>query len=193
MYKNSWKQVHDGANRRVRGLWLRNGAYAVQTTVVDLSTGVKKVKRILLEAKTLPDAKNDMGALLKTLAENGTIHGKKGPAFAEYRAHYINHEGKAKKTLYNEDHFLRQWEKFLGADIRITEITPTTALAYRHKCQIRRPPLSSRTINLHVRALRQMLKMAQTEGYIAALPTEGINQLKETSEEKTLYETDRDI
>jgi integrase len=188
MNTNSWKQVLDGANRRVRGLWLRNGTYAVQTTVLDATTGVKKVKRIPLDAATLPDAKAEMAILLKTISETGTIHGKKGPTFAEYRGHYIKHAGKADKTLYNEDHFLRQWEKFLGAETRITDITATNVLSYRHKGETRQPkPLGHRTINLHVRALRQMLKAAQNEGYIAELPTEGITQLKGIPEEKTLY------
>jgi hypothetical protein len=163
---NSWKQVHDGANRRVRGLWFRNGTYAVQTTVLDGNTGVKKARRIPLEADNLPDTKNEMGALLQTIGESGTIHGNKGKAFKEYREHYIKHAGKSKKALYNEDHFLRLWERFLGEDTRITEITPTNILACRHACEIRVPRLSARPINLHVRALRQMLKMAQTEGYV---------------------------
>lgn len=187
MNTNSWKQVHDGANRRVRGLWFRNGTYAVQTTVLDASTGVKKVRRIPLDAGTLPEAKNEMGAVLKTLSENGTIHGNKGKTFKEYREHYIKHAGKAEKTLYNEDHFLRQWEKFLGENTRITEITPTNIMGYRHECEIRTPRLSNRTINLHVRALRQLLGMAKTEGYITELPTKGIKQLKEIPDEKTLY------
>jgi len=125
--------------------------------------------------------------VLKTLSENGTIHGNKGQTFKDYREHYIKHAGKAEKTLYNEDHFLRQWEAFLGQNTRITEITATNILAYRHACEIRIPRLSNRTINLHVRALRQLLKMAQTEGYIAELPTKGITQLKEIAEEKSLY------
>jgi hypothetical protein len=82
---------------------------------------------------------------------------------------------------------LRQWEKFLGENTRMTEITPANILAYRYACEIRVPRLSARTINLHVRALRQMLKMAQTESYIADLPTKGIKQLKEIPEDKTLY------
>jgi integrase len=129
-----------------------------------------------------------MAILLKTIAENGTIHGNKGPTFADYREQYIDHAGKAEKTLYNENHFLLQWEKFLGAETRITEITPTNILAYRHQGEIRQPkPLGNRTINLHVRALRQMLRSAQTEGYISELPTEGIKQLKEIPGEKVLY------
>jgi hypothetical protein len=150
----------------VRGLWFRNGTYAVQTTVLDGNTGVKKARRIPLEADNLPDTKNEMGALLQTIGENGTIHGNKGKAFKEYREHYIKHAGKSKKALYNEDHFLRLCERFLGEDTRITEITPTNILACRHACKIRVPRLSARPINLHVRALRQLLKMAQTEGYV---------------------------
>jgi integrase len=192
MNTNSWKQVLDGANRRVRGLWLRNGSYSVQTTVLDARTGVKVVRRIPLEAKNLPDAKNEMGSLLQTISENGTIHGNKGETFSDYRKHYVENAGKAEKTLYNEDHFLRQWEKFLGASTRITEITPTNILGYRHACEVRIPhPLSPRTINLHIRALVQLLKMAKLEGYIAELPTKGITALKEISNEKTLFSIDQ--
>jgi integrase len=188
MHKNSWRQVNDGAKRRVRGLWIRQGTYSVQTTIKDTATGVKRVRRVSLAAKTLPDAKVEMSVLLKTIADGGTIEGNRGPTFADYRAHYIECAGKSPRTLINEDHFLRQWEKFLGANSRVTDISATNVLAYRHAAQIRHPkPLSNRTINLHVRALIQLLKMAQLEGHIKDIPTRGIKQLKEIDKEKTLF------
>jgi integrase len=157
----------------------------VQTTILDASTGVKKKRRVPLEAKTAPEARNEMGQVLMTLAENGTLHGAKGPTFGEYRAHYIKHAGKAQKTLSNENHFLSQWEKFLGPDTRITEITARNVLGYRTEAADRN--LSNRSINLHVRALRQLLKMGIMEGYLKDLPTKGIKSLKEDQHEKTLY------
>ena len=126
-----------------------------------------------------PDGEKRNGALL-TIGENGTLHGAKGKTFREYREHYIEHAGKAEKTLYNEDHFLRQWEKFFGPDIRITEITARNILGYLVEAEDRN--LSARTINLHVRALRQLLKMGIIEGYLTELPTKGIKPLKEIPE-----------
>ena len=67
--------------------------------------------------------------------------------------------------MANEDHFLRQWEKFLGEDCRITRITPQNILAYRSGLLNRkRRPCTKRTVNLHTRALKQLLLLARTEG-----------------------------
>lgn len=183
MNTNSFRKVKDASNRPVKGLWTRSGSFYVQTTVKDPASGVKRVKQIHLKALTLANAKAEMESILKTIRECGNVHGAKGPPFGQYRQHYVDTCGKAPKTVYDENGFLRSWENFLGVDTRISDVEPKTILAYR----VEKKDLANRTVNLHVRALRQMLKMAKVEGYLQALPFDGLKPLKETSVEKTLF------
>jgi len=193
MHTNSYTQVFDGANRRIRGLWQRNGSFYVQTRITDAGTGIKKIARLpLKDAKTPIEAKQAMAVLLSTLAETGTIHGKSGPTFQEYQEHYNKVVLKAEKTKHDENLFLNQWQRFLGSDTKITNITPINVLAYRAELQKRN--LSPRTINLHTRALKQLLYLARTEGYIRdPLPTAGVKQMKEKHTEKELLSSEEII
>ncbi len=176
--------MYDKANRRVRGLWLRNGNYYVQCTRLD-SLGLKKVARVKLpDADTLEKAKED-AVKISSLAYTGQLlSGDGGPTFNEFRTHYTSLNAKAPRTKDNEDHFLSQWEKFLGADLKIRKITPQNVLAYRQALfEKKRSP---RTANLHLKALKQMLMLARTEGHITKLATDGIKSVKVKQKEQPL-------
>lgn len=183
-----FERAEDGAHRPIRGLWIRNGSFYVQTTVRDAQTGVKKVTRLRLpNAKTASEAKSEAAILLSTIAANGgTVAGKQagGPTFAATRERYLLHAGKAPKTMKEEGYFLAQWERFLGKDCRITSIDAKQVLSYRQALLGR--GCANRTANLHIRALRQMLRQAQVEGDLVTLPTDGINKLREVQTEKQL-------
>ena len=183
---NQWQQVKDRANRRVRSLWKRNGSYYVQTTITDPSTGLKKVSRLrLVDATDIDSAKTEAGKLRQKIAAGETIHGKHGPTFSEYREHYIETTvNKKPKTLYNENYFLKAWQKFLGEDIKIGSITKQNVLAFRVK--LAKNNYSPRTVNLHVVALRNLFKMAKIEGYFKTLPTDGVTQMKIDHTERKL-------
>jgi hypothetical protein len=45
----TYKKVLDQRKLAIRGLWVRNGRYYAQITVEDLTTGIKRVKRVPLE------------------------------------------------------------------------------------------------------------------------------------------------
>lgn len=191
MKVNRWLQVKDRANRRVRGLWKRNGAYYVQTTITDPLTGLKKVSRLrLADATDIDSAKTEAGKLRQRIAAGETIHGKHGPTFSEYRQHYITTALKKPKTLYNENYFLKAWEKFLGGDIKIGSTTKQNVLAFR--VQLTKEKYSPRTVNLHVVTLRNLFKMAKVEGYLKGpLPTDGVTQLKIDQTERKLLPRDQ--
>ncbi len=195
MNRYSFRRVFDKANRRVRGLWLRNGSYYVQCTITHPSTGLKRVTKLKLEhADTLEKAKIEAAKVKDNAAKGIGTFGPLGPTFKTYRGHYKKAVHKAAKTMANEDHFLRQWEKFLGEDCRITRITPQNILAYRSTLLNRkRRPCTNRTANLHTRALKQLLLLARTEGHITKLPTEGIKQLPEKYGERPLLKADQII
>jgi hypothetical protein len=66
-----FRKVHGKANRRVRGLWLRNDSYYVQCTITHPSTGLKRVTKLRLEhADTLEQAKIE-AAKVKENASKG--------------------------------------------------------------------------------------------------------------------------
>lgn len=195
MNSYSFRRVFDKANRRVRGLWLRNGSYYVQCTITHPATGKKTVTKLRLEnADTLEQAKIEAAKAKDNASKGIGTFGPLGPTFKAYRKRYKTAVHKAPKTMANEDHFLRQWEKFLGEDYRITRITPQNILAYRSSLLNRkRRPCSKRTVNLHTRALKQLLLLAKTEGHIGKLPMEGIKQLTEKHGERPLLKADQII
>lgn len=97
--------------------------------------------------------------------------------------------GKKPKTLYNENYFLKKWEKFFKADTKIGSITKQNVLAFRVKLHDK--GFSARTINLHVIALRNLFKMAKIERYVKILPTDGVTQMKIAHTERTLLTNDQ--
>jgi len=82
-----------------------------------------------VDATDIESAKTEAGKLRRRIAAGETIHGKQGPTFSEYREHYIKTALKKPKTLYNENYFLKAWQKFLGKDIKIGSITKQNVLA----------------------------------------------------------------
>lgn len=185
MKTNSFRQVFDRAKRRIRGLWVRNGSFYVQTTVQDPVTGLKKVTRLPLSAATdIDSAKTEAGKLREKIAEGETVHGRQGPAFKSYREHYKKNNHKKPKTVYNEDYFLRAWQDFLGEDTKIGNISKQNVLAFR--TMLKDGGYSPRTINLHVIALRNLFKLAWVEGYVKTLPTDGVVQVRVVQKERVL-------
>ncbi len=191
MKNNRYLQVRDRAHRRIRGLWKRNDSFYVQTTIPDPVTGLKKVTLIRLPTATdIDSAKTEAGILRKKIADGESIHGRQGPAFSEYREHYIKTAVKKKpKTLYNENSFLKAWQKFLGDNVKIGAITKQNVLAFRVK--LIQEKYWHRTVNLHVIALRNLFKLARIEGYVKILPTDGVTQMKIVHTERKLLTSEQ--
>lgn len=183
----SYRKVKDKSNRRVRGLWLRNGRYYVQCTRLDPTSGFRKLTKILLpDADSLERAKED-AVKVASLAYNGELaSGEGGPTFKDFREHYEQNNHKAPRTKFNENHFLEQWQKFLGADFKIRKINTQNVLAYREALLDKKR--SPRTANLHLKALKQMLMLAKTEGHVTKLATDGIKSIKVKQKEQPLME-----
>ena len=114
--------------------------------------------------------------------------GNSGPPIKDYREHYVAVTVKAKKTTYDENNYLKHWETFLGPETKIGQISTRNILAFRAK-ELGRG-ISPRTVNLHFKALRQLLKLGKQEGYISKMATDGIQQVKETKVERPLMSTE---
>ena len=78
--------------------------------------------------------------------------------------HYRKVSGGSRVSAIRDDNCLKHWEKFLGADMKISKITSRQILSYRGKMLER--GLSATTANHHVKALRAVLKLARTEKYV---------------------------
>ena len=170
-------------------MWQRNGSYYVQAMVVDPETGVKKNNRIRLSGATSRnDAIKAMYDVLKGIKDGEIASTRSAPDFKTFREHYRKVSGRSRVSAIREDNCLKHWEKFLGADIRISKITSRQILSYRGKLLER--GLSPTTANHHVKALRAVMRLARTEKYISKLPMEGITPLKVKSVERKLFSTE---
>lgn len=178
--------MKDGARRKVRGLWTRNDSFYCQTTVKDAITGRSKVTKIRLDKATdVESAKLEAGKLRERIKGGESIHGKSGPKLGEYKEHYLTHALKKPTTLGSERSFLNNWCKFLGDDTRLGKITQQNILAF--KVKLANEDYSSRTFNLHLICLRNLLKMAKAENLIKSiLPTDDVTQMKVTHVERKL-------
>jgi site-specific recombinase XerD len=156
--------------------------------IVDAETGVKKLNKIRLkDATDRNDAVKAMYDFLKGIKDGEITSTKSAPDFKTFREHYSKVSGRARSSAIREDNCLKHWERFLGADFRISKITPRQILSYRGKLLER--GLSPSTANHHVKALRAVLRLARTEKYFSKLPMDGITPLKVKSVERKLFST----
>ena len=183
--------ARDARNRKVRGLWRRGERWYAQVRV----PGEKSARKIPLAAKTLADAKEEMGRRRTEAREGALPKGGVKPGFADYVRDYLeyhgsNQSGRKARTVTRERTSLVQWGKKLG-HVRIDKITKPMIAAFV-KDRIR-DGVSPRTANLDVIVLRSVLKSALDDGLIAALPTVGIRPLKAVAKKRpTLTPADFD-
>jgi integrase len=129
---------------------------------------------------------------MRTKERRGELRGRTGiPTFGEYRNYYLTHAQKDKHTMDNETSFLRDWEGYFGADMRLDKISEASIREFLRKERARisdrtGKPLSNHSLNVRVYTLRSMLRMAKEERHITRLPFEGIKQLKHTPEKKDI-------
>ena len=116
----TYKKVLDQRKHAIRGLWVRNGRSYAQITVEDLTTGMKRVKRVPLEG-----AGTDSQAVAKfqdllTQRRKGTLPVlNRTPKFADYAEQYFDYysqvkDAKRESTLYTERIIINHWIEHLG-------------------------------------------------------------------------------
>ena len=184
----------DTRNRKVRGLWLRNGKYYVQYWV----TGEKSPRRSRLEATTLEAAKKEMATLSQQRDQGDLPSRGRKPFFAEFLQEYVEFlESVARKqrdpaalhksfaTVRKEKGNLAFWSAHFG-HVRIDQITRPMIVSFREKrlAAGNKP----RTVNLDLIMLRNVLKRALDAGHIRKLPTEGIKSFKCKSPRRDVLE-----
>lgn len=205
-----YSRVHDRRKRPIRGLWLSNGAFYAQVTVLD-GVGAKKVRRVRLTAKTVPDAVTELHQLKHKRAEGTLVVPKRGAPFDELADLYMEHfhpppkekedepvpkpeprfnaAWKKPGTVSTERSFINSWKRFLGK-IPCNQITPAKIIEFRAEKQ--KEGVTGRTVNLYVTILNNVLKHGMVLGWLTHLPTNQIKPLKHTARRKRLL-TQEDI
>ena len=176
--------VRDSRNRRVRGLYQRNGRFYAQLWV-DRGYGKKSARRFPLmtpdnlPARTLQEAKEALEVKRHERREDALpLLGRK-PIFGDYCDAYFEKARVQRKrpgTIENERQAIARWRSHLG-HLRIDKITTPMITAFLEKRLKggafggrKLEPVSQRTANLDLMMLRNVLKAAVDDGYLRDLP-----------------------
>jgi integrase len=193
-----YAKVFDQRKRRVRGLWERNGAYYAQLTVTDEGTAKKVVRRVRLEdadgnpVLTVPEAVKVMNKLKVRREDNElSLAPKRTALLRDYGQQYLTYceslGNKTKNTLHREKTCIKALSASFG-DLRLREITK--AVAMRYMAARKRAGMSSRSINLEIITLRNVLRHAVAEGHLVAVAIDGVEWLHDQPKKRRLVTAD---
>ncbi len=100
------------------------------------------------------------------------------PRLGDYITRYVSllaHSGKTSKTISTEKGYLSFWREELGF-MQMDKIRPHLISAGLHK--LRAQGLMPRSCNLSLTILRNVLRSAKVDGFITAIPTEGLQRFR---------------
>jgi integrase len=176
--------ARDSRNRRVPGLYVRNGRYYCQLWV-DLGNGKKGPRRLpLLDGDNQPvhslaAAREALEIKRHERRENKLASTGRKPLFADYCESYFEKAKVQRKrpgTVENERQAIARWRDFLG-HVRIDRIGTPAISAYVDKrlkggvfCGRKLAAVSQRTANLDLMTLRNVLRAAIDDGHLRELP-----------------------
>jgi integrase len=191
---SKYSKVFDQRKRRVRGLWERNGTFYAQLTVMDEGSGRKIVRRTRLEdadghpVATVAEAVKVMNKLKVKQEDCGlSLTPKRTPAFSEYAKQYLAHcealQNKSKNTIHRERSCVNNLNAVIG-DLRLRQINK--AVVMRYMAARKKQEMSSRSVNLEIVTLRNVLRHAIAEGLLPDLQIEGIEWLHQEAKKRRL-------
>lgn len=186
----TYTKVCDRRKQPIRGLWKRNGGYYAQLTIEEQITGRKRVRRVRLEgAGTDAQAVAKFHELLTQRQKGSLPVLKRTPTFEQCARQYFDFYDKVKDakrqvTLEGERYIIAHWIEHLG-HVRVDRIT--RALINSYIAQRQAAGRTGRTVNLDVTCFRNVLKRAMEDGWITALPTQGMKPLKWTPPKRELF------
>ncbi|MDL5055258.1 site-specific integrase [Oscillatoria laete-virens NRMC-F 0139] len=165
----NFTQVRDSRNRKVPGLWIRNGKYYA-CLWVDRGDGRKTSRRFPLEASGLAEAKEQMEIKRGERREDKLPTSGRKPLFSAYIDSYLKSPVKMSRrenTQEKDRRALHKWLAHIG-NIQIHKITRAHIVGYQDKRLAE--GVSPRTVNLDLISLRGLLKRAVDEGHIRDMP-----------------------
>lgn len=176
--------VRDSRNRRIPGLYQRNGRFYGQLWV-DCGFGKKSARRFALftsenvPTRTLQEAKEALEVKRHERREDLLpILGHK-PIFGDYSRRYFEKARVQRKragTIENERQAIARWRSHIG-HLRLDKITSPIVASFLDKRLKggsfggrKLEAISERTANLDLIALRNVLNSAVEDGYLRDLP-----------------------
>ncbi|MHC1767935.1 MAG: tyrosine-type recombinase/integrase [Verrucomicrobiia bacterium] len=185
-----YTKVLDNRKHPIRGLWRRGGKFLARITVED-DAGKKEVKWVPLKATTPGAAQDEFRTVLVERKENRLRHIGRCPTLADYwETTYLPAlllSGKKPDTVTTEKVHMGKWVGAIG-HLHLDKIRPshvnTQLLA------LKAAGLSSRTRNLSLIELRNVLKAAKVDGFINTLPVDGIAWEDVETKQRPLYTRD---
>jgi integrase len=127
------------------------------------------------EAATAAEAQEEFRKLLVERRENRLRHVGRCPRFGKYSTDvylkWLKTSGKKPDTIVTEKSHLNPWTESIG-QLYLDRIRPHHITAHLQK--LKEKGKAGRTCNLALVVLRNVLKKARTDGYIKALPVDGI-------------------
>jgi Site-specific recombinase XerD len=183
--------ARDSRNRRIPGLYIRNGRFYCQLWV-DRGDGRKSARRFPLftsenlPARNLNAAKEALEIKRNDRREDRLPTPGRKPTFLDYSETYLAKARVQRKrpgTLQNEKQSIARWRSHLGY-VQIDKIAVPMVASFVEKRlkgglfgQRKLEPVSERTANLDIIVLRNVLNAAIDDGYLRDLPR--IKLLKE--------------
>jgi integrase len=183
-HRSQFIPAKDSRNRRVPGLYVRNGRYYALLWA-DTGNGKKAPRRLPLfdgdqqPARTLTAAKQALEIKRHERRENKLPTAGRKPSLADYCAVYFEKATVQRKrigTIKNERQALGRWCDHIG-QVRIDQITSTVISGFLDKrlkggvfCGRELEGSSERTANLDLLMLRNVLNAAVDDGLLRELP-----------------------
>ena len=162
-------QARDSRNRKVPGLWIRNGRFYA-CLWVDRGDGKKTSRRFPLEAANITEAKEQMDIKRNDRRESKLPTAGRKPSLADYIEKYLASPIRQKRRANTQDKdraALGRWLAQIG-NVQVHKITPAHVIGFQEKRLAQ--GVSPRTVNLDLISLRGLLKRAGAEGHIRELP-----------------------
>lgn len=183
-HRSQFIPAKDSRNRRVPGLYVRNGRYYALLWA-DTGNGKKAPRRMPLfdadqqPTRTLTAAKEALEIKRHERRENKLPVAGRKPSLEDYCRAYFDKatiQRKREGTVKNERQALKRWCDYMG-HVRIDQITPALISGFVDK-RLKggvfggrmRERISERTANLDVLMLRNVLNAAINDGLLRDLP-----------------------
>ena len=179
-----FQRVKDSKGKPIRGVWIRGKQFYARL-FIDNGSGQKIDRRVPLEAKTVQDARRELGQL-KFLDKTSNLSIRQSQPFNSFRDHYLDSIAnmKRKRTCDSENQHLKQWSAYFG-NLPIYQISREKIIKYR-TAKIK-GGWSGRTANLSITILNNLLNHAQDNGLIDTLPTTGLKPIRWKPKKRPLF------
>ncbi|RTZ65700.1 MAG: hypothetical protein DSZ35_08610 [Verrucomicrobia bacterium] len=158
-------KVFDSRKRRVRGMWERGGKYFANMTLSD-ELGNKLTRWMPLEGGSIDLARLHYRKLLVQRQDEQLLPVSLSPKLKDFYTSthlpLLEASGKREASIKKEIRYIERRMQAMGS-VRLNKIRPNHLT--KVMVQFTKKGLSNRTINLHLIAIRQVLKAAIREGF----------------------------